>query len=180
MRAVAPALRRRSSSIVKHIAVAAANATGITGTGADDRDTPAGAAGDNRRSRLLNVAMRSKTAAAAVEGNSYEDEVSHEPYGVCSWNAHANIAAPYWALGYSEFPTTLIMKSRRIRRMDSSSPRHAPERNGRGCDASSLTFHFAINYVHKTPPVEKIIQDGRRGGGEVETPRPLVHHWSHV
>lgn len=33
------------------------------------------AAGDNRRNRLLNVAMRSKAAAAAVEGSNYEDEV---------------------------------------------------------------------------------------------------------
>ncbi|CAN0073866.1 unnamed protein product [Ectocarpus sp. 6 AP-2014] len=78
VRAVAPALRRRSSSIAKHIAVAAANVTAITGTGTNDRDTLAAAAGDNRRNRLLNVAMRSKTAAAAVEGNSSEDEANAE------------------------------------------------------------------------------------------------------
>lgn len=34
------------------------------------------ATGDDRRARLLNVAMRSKAAAAAVEGSSYEDEVA--------------------------------------------------------------------------------------------------------
>lgn len=93
MRAVGPAVKRRSSSILRHVATAAANATGTAaapGTTADveARGSTSGATaaiagagagagvGENRRNRLLNVAMRSKTAAAAVEGNSYEDEAS--------------------------------------------------------------------------------------------------------
>lgn len=97
MRAVGPAVKRRSSSILRHVAAAAANATSTTpasGTadveargstsGATAAVAGAGAGagaggGDNRRTRLLNVAMRSKTAAAAVEGNSYEDEVRRCP-----------------------------------------------------------------------------------------------------
>ena len=78
VRAVGPAVKRRSSSIVKHIATAATNAADIVV--GDARGSNAGvaatAAGDNRRNRLLNVAMRSKAAAAAVEGSNYEDEVS--------------------------------------------------------------------------------------------------------
>ena len=78
MRAVAPAVQRRSSSLIKHVASAAASATGSagnTGAGAPAGAAGAGGAGDHRRNRLLNVAMRSKTAAAAVEGSNYEDEV---------------------------------------------------------------------------------------------------------
>lgn len=77
MRAVAPAVKRRSSSILRHVASAAANATVAAGNTGAGMTAGAGAAGagDNRRNRLLNVAMRSKTAAAAVEGSSFEDEV---------------------------------------------------------------------------------------------------------
>lgn len=81
VRAVAPAVKRRSSGLLRHVTSAAANtavATGNTGAGmaagAGARAGTAGA-GDTRRSRLLNVAMRSKTAAAAVEGSNFEDEV---------------------------------------------------------------------------------------------------------
>ncbi len=62
---------------MKHIANVAASAADIVD--AEARGSTAGvaatAAGDNRRNRLLNVAMRSKAAAAAVEGSNYEDEV---------------------------------------------------------------------------------------------------------
>lgn len=91
VRAVGPAVKRRSSSILKHVANGTATAHGPaavearTSMGGTTAGAGAGAgsgSGENRRNRLLNVAMRSKTAAAAVEGNSYEDEVSPKPFGL--------------------------------------------------------------------------------------------------
>lgn len=90
MRAVGPAVKRGSSSLLTHAASAAASATGAAGSmGAGitaGAARPAGA-GDHRRTRLLNVAMRSKAAAAAVEGSNYEDEVGRSAGGCLMFHA---------------------------------------------------------------------------------------------
>ena len=85
---MAPAVKRRSSSILRHVtAAAAAISPAVDGNGdpAPEGSGAAGAAGGAtaaagvgavKRASLLSVAMRSRTAAAAVEGANYEDEVS--------------------------------------------------------------------------------------------------------
>lgn len=83
MRAVAPAVKRRSSSLLKQVASATANAVAAGSPGAGTvAGVGAAGGGEHRRTRLLNVAMRSKTAAAAVEGSNYEDEVGPSPASV--------------------------------------------------------------------------------------------------
>ena len=82
---MAPAVKRRSSSILRHVTAAAAAITpGVDGNGevataaggaAAAAATAAGGGGAVKRASLLSVAMRSRTAAAAVEGANYEEEV---------------------------------------------------------------------------------------------------------
>lgn len=84
---MAPAVKRRSSSILRHVTAAAAAITpAIDGNGdpAPEGSGAAGAAGGAvaadgvgavKRASLLSVAMRSRAAAAAVEGANYEEEV---------------------------------------------------------------------------------------------------------
>lgn len=90
VRSVAPAVKRRSSDFLRHVAAAAipviewapgdSDATAGAGAGGTAGAPAAGkkAAVAPRRTSLIHVAMRSKAAAAAVAGSSYDDEYDAE------------------------------------------------------------------------------------------------------